>query len=83
MDETGRGTEGFGATDLGPKRLITTKERKISMCFLNPDLEYNEDFDNEHIKTNPRLHPEVVMLSNAIIAAVHMQTRDESFLNTI
>ena len=69
LDETERGTEGFGSTDLGPKRLITTKERKITMCFLNPNPEYNEYLDDEDFKTNPRLQEEVVMLSNAIIAA--------------
>ena len=83
LDETERGTEGFGSTDLGPKKLITTKEAKITMCFLNPKPEYNKYFDDEDIETNPRLRQEVVMLSNAIIAAVHMQAMDESFLNRI
>ena len=55
----------------------------MAMCFLNPNLEYNEYLDNEDIETNPRLRQEVIMLSNAIIAAVHMQTMDESFLNRL
>ena len=42
LNETERGTQGFGSTDLGPKRLITSKEAKITMCFLNPNPEYNE-----------------------------------------
>ena len=83
MDETERGTKGFGSTDPGPKKLITAKETKITMCFLNPKPEYNEYLDDEDIETNPGLHQEVVMLCNAIIAAVHMQTMDESFLNRI
>ena len=83
LDETERETKGFGSTDLGPKRLITTKETKIAMCFLNSNPEYNEYLDNEDIKTNPRMNQEVLMLCNAIIAAVHMQTMDESFLNKI
>ena len=53
------------------------------MCFLNPNPECNEYLDDEDIKTNPRLRQEVVMLSNAIIATVHMQTMDESFLNKV
>ena len=83
LDETERGTKGFGATDLGPKTLITTKETKITVCFLNPNPEYNKYLDDEDIETNPRLRQEVVMLSNAIIATVHMQTMDEAFLNRI
>ena len=83
LDETERRMEDFGSTDLGPKRLITTKETKITMCFLNPNPKYNEYLDDEEIETNPRLCQEVVMLSNAIIAAIHMQTMDESFLNKI
>ena len=82
-NETERGTKGFSSTDLGPKRLITTKETKISMCFLNPNPEYNEYLDDEDIETNPRLRQEIVMLSNTIIAAIHTQTMDESFLNKI
>ena len=53
------------------------------MCFLNLKHEYNEYLDEEDIETNPRLRQQVVMLSNAIIAAVHMQTMDELFLNRI
>ena len=83
MDKTERGTEGLGLTDLGPKRLITTQETKINMCFLNLNPEYNKYLDDEDIQTNLRLHREVVMLSNAIIAAVHMQTMDKSCLNRI
>ena len=37
--ETERGKNGFGSTDLGPKRLITRKETKITLCFLNPNPE--------------------------------------------
>ena len=83
LDETERGTKGFGSTDLVPKRLITTKEIKVAMCFLNLNREYTEYLDNEDIETNPRLRQEVVMLSNAIIAAVDMQTMAKSFLNKI
>ena len=83
LDERERGMKGFGSTDLSPKRLITTKETKITICFLNPNPEYNEDHDDEDSETNPRRGQEVAMLSNAIIAAVHMQTMDQSFLNRI
>ena len=83
LDETERGTEGFGSTDIGPKRLITTKETNVTMGFLNPDPKYNEYLDNKDIETNRHLRQEVVMVSNTIIAAVHMQTMDESFLNKI
>ena len=83
MEDTEQGMQGFGSTDLGPKSLITTKETNITMCFLNPNPEYNEYLDHEDIETNPRLRQEVVMLSNTIIAAVHIQTMDKSFLNKI
>ena len=75
--------KGFGSTDLSPKRPITRKETKVTMCFLNPNPDYNEYLDDEDIETNSRLCQEVVMLSNATLAAVHMQTQDESFLNRI
>ena len=53
------------------------------MCFLNPNPDYNEYLDDEDIETKSRLRLEVVMLSNAFFAAVHMQTKDESFLNKV
>ena len=83
LDETEQGIKGFGSTDFSPKRLLTSKETKVTMCFLNPNPYYNEYLDDEDIETNPPLRQEVVMLSNAIIPTVHMQTMDESFLNRI
>jgi len=37
LEDTERGTHGFGSSDIGPKRLITCAELKVKMCFLNPD----------------------------------------------
>ena len=81
--ETERGTQGFGSTDLSPKRLITSKEHKIMMCFLHPDPRNNTFYDEEDIITHADMTKEVTLLSNAIIAAVQMQTMDETFLNSI
>ena len=81
--ETERGTQGFGSTDLGPKRLITSKEHKIMMCFLHPDPRNNTFYDEEDILTHADMTREVTLLSNAIIAAVQMQTMDETFLDRL
>ena len=81
--ETERGTQGFGPTDLGPKRLIISKEHKIIMCFHHPDPRNNTFYDEEDILTHADMTREVTLLSNAIIAAVWMQTMDETFLNCI
>ena len=81
--ETERGTQGFGSTDLGPKRLITSKEHKIMMCSLHPDPRNNTFYDEEDILTHADMTREVTLLSNAIIAAVQMQTMDETLLNRI
>ena len=51
--ETERGTQGFGSTDLGPKRLITSKEHKIMMCFLHPNPRNNTFYDEEDILRQP------------------------------
>jgi len=45
MDDRERGAQGFGSSDLGPKRLITCEELKVQMCFLNPDPQDNSYFD--------------------------------------
>ena len=83
LGETERGNQGLGSTDVGPKRLITSKEHKIMMCFLHPDLRNNTFYDEEDILTHPDMTREVTMLSNTIIAAVQMQTMEETFLNRI
>ena len=83
LGETERGTQGFGSTDLSPKRLITTKEHQILICFLHPDLKNNTFYYDEDILTHADMTREVSMLSNARIAAVEMQTMDETLLNCI
>ena len=53
------------------------------MCFLHPDPRNNTFYDEEDILTHPDMTREVTMLSNTIIAAVQIQTIDETFLNRI
>ena len=81
--QTEWGTQGFGSTDLGPKRLITSKEPKIMICFLHPDPRNSTFYEEEDILTHADMTREVTMLSNAIIAAVQMQTMNETFLHRI
>ena len=81
--ETERGTQGFGSTDLGPKHLITSKEHTIMMCFLHPDPRNKTLYNEEDILTHADMTREVTLLSNAIIAAVQIQTINETFLNRI
>ena len=83
LDDTGRGTQGFGSSDLGPKRLIACEELKVKMCFLNPDPQDNSYFDEEDIHRHSSLRNEITMLSSAMIAAIQMQTMDDSFLDRI
>ena len=52
LGETERGKHGFGSTDLGPKRLITSSEHKILMCFVHPDPRNNTFYDEEDILTH-------------------------------
>jgi len=83
LDDTGRGTQGFGSSDLGPKRLIACEELKVKMYFLNPDPQDNSYFDEEDIHRPSSLRNEITMLSSAMIAAIQMQTMDDSFLDRI
>ena len=53
------------------------------MCFLHPDPWNNTFYDEEDILTHADMIREVTLLSNAIIAAVQMQTMDEIFLDHI
>jgi len=83
LEDTDRGTKGFGPNDIGPKRLITCEELKGNMCFLNPDPQDNSYFDEEDIHPHANLRDEITMLSSAMIAAIQMQTMDDLFLDRI
>jgi len=83
LDDTEKGAQGFGSSDLGPKRLITCEELKVKMCFLNPDPQDNSYFDEEDIHTHSSLRDAITMLSSAMMAAIQMQTMDDSFLDRI
>jgi len=83
LEDTGRETWGFGSSDIGPLRIITCQELKVKMCFLKPDPQDNSYFDEEDIHTRASLRDEVTKLSSAMIAAIQMQTMDDSFLNRI
>jgi len=77
------GAQGFGSSDLGPKRLITCEELKVKMCFVNPDPQYNSYFDEGDIHRHSSLRDEITMLSTAMIAVIQMQTMEDSFLDWI
>jgi len=83
LDDTERGTRVFSSSEIGPKRLIKCQELKVKMCFLNPDSHDNSYFDEEDIHTHASLRDEVTMLSCAMIAAIQMQTMDDSFRDRI
>jgi len=83
LEDTDRGTQAFGSTHIGPKRLITCEECNVKMCFLNPDPQDNSYFDEEDIHTHANPRDEITILSSALIAVIQMQTLDDSFLDRI
>jgi len=83
VENTDRGTEGLGSSDIRPQRLIMCEELNVKMYFLNPDPRENSYFDEEDIHTCASRPDEITMLSSAMIAAIQMQTMDNSFLDRI
>jgi len=83
LEDTDSGTQGFGSSDIGPKRVITCEELKVKMCLQNPDPQDNSYFDEEDIYTYASRQDEITMLSSAMVAAIQMQTMDDSFLDRI
>jgi len=83
LEDTERGTWGFGSSDIAPKRLITCEEPIVKMCFLNADPQDNSYFYEEDNDTHASLRDEVTMLSSAMIAAIPRQSMDNSFLDRI
>jgi len=83
LDDTERGTRGFGSRDIGLKRLILCEEHNVKLCFLNPDSQDISYFDEEDIHRHASLQDEITMLSSVMIAAIQIQTIDDSFLDRI
>jgi len=83
LDNTKSGTQGFGLSDICPKRLITIEELNLKMCLLNPNQQDNSYFNEEDINTYTSLKDETTMISSSTIAEVQMQTMDDSILDRI
>ena len=83
LQATKWGTRGFDSSNIDPKRLIRCEKLQFKMCFLNPDPPDNSSFDEEDIHTHSSLQDEITMLFSAMIAAIPMQTMDDSFLDRI
>ena len=83
LEDRERRTRGYGSCDICPKRLIPCEELKVTMCFLNPDLQDNSCFEEEDIYTHSSLRDEITILSSAMIAVILMETMDDSFLDRI
>jgi len=83
LDNTATWTLGFCTSDIGPKRLIMSYELKVKMYVLNPDPQDHSYFDEDDIDTHTSLGDEKTMLSSAMIAAIQMQTMEDSFLERI
>jgi len=83
LQDTQRRTEGFGSSDIGPKRPITCEALKDKMCFLTKDPQDISYFDEDDIHTHSSLRDGITMLSSVMITAIQMQTIDDSFLDRI
>ena len=46
LPKTDRRTQGFGSTDLDPKRIIRSNQTTPQICFLQANREENKYFDN-------------------------------------
>jgi len=83
LGTTERGNEGFGSSNLNPKRSITAKEEGIKICFLQAENGNTEFFSVTDIGYHSRLMREREMLSSTHINAAMTRTMNDPFLNKI
>jgi len=80
LDDTIRGEEGFGSTDLSPKRLVQMADTPPVVCILQANYVDNEFFGQEDINNHPRLLLEQVMVSSMTISKIVLTNYEPSII---
>jgi len=80
LEDTIRGKEGFGSTDLSPKRLVQTMDTPPVVCILQANHIENEFFGQEDINNHPRLLLEQVMVSSMTISKIILTNYEPSLI---
>ena len=83
LRKTDRGTQGFGSTDLDPKRIIQLNQTKPQICCLQGSHEENEYVDNTDLARHLRAQRNKLMMSNAIITKVDMRKYNVEFIERV
>jgi len=80
LDDTIREKEGFGSTNLSPKRLVQTADTQPVVCILHANQVDNEFFGQEDINNYPRLLLEQVMVSCMTISKIVLTNYEPSLI---
>jgi len=80
---TERGNQGFGSTDLSPKRTIAVDQVQPIMCQLYADCRENRLFSESHIGRKSWLLQEEVMVSSAMISKALLQEYELGLLEEV
>ena len=83
LEITKQADEGFGSTDISPKRTPQVTDCKPMICFLQANHKDNESFDTEDMGRHPRLLKEHVLMSSAIISQVETRNFDVEFISKV
>ena len=73
LPKTDRGSQGFGSTDLDPKRIIQSNQTIPQVCFLHANHEENEYFNNADLARHLRAQKNKLMITNAVVTKADMR----------
>ena len=83
LPKTDTGTQGFGSTDLDPRRIIQSHQTTPQICFLHANHEENEYFDNKDLARHLRAQGNTLVMSNAIITKVDIRKYNVEFIDRV
>jgi len=80
LEDTIRGEEGLGSTDLSPRRLVQAMDTPPVACIHQANHIENEFFGQEDINNHPRLLLEQVMVSSMTISKIVLTNYEPSLI---
>ena len=83
LEDTIRGKEGFGSTDLSPKRLVQATDTPPVVCILQANRIENKFFGQEDIDNHSRVLPEQVMVSSMTISKIILTNYEPDLIEKV
>jgi hypothetical protein len=83
LQETERGTAGFGSTDFSIRRTAQATEVQPVLAYLQAELSENEYFDKHDLENNLRCNKDTFLMSSATLSQIDMRKYNADFIQEV